>query len=653
MVVLKRLADALRDGDRVLAVVRGSAVNQDGRSNGLTAPNALAQRDVITDALRAGDVAPDTVNYVEAHGTGTVLGDPIEFEALAATYGRGDGAVRAGGGEDQSRSSGGRGRGRRVSSRRCWLFEHGHDSAEPAFHPVEPGHRCVVDPVLRSHRDTRGRQVAGPRRAGVSSFGFGGTNAHVVMEQAPDVGAGGGREPEPAVTTLVVSGKTPERVASWAAVLADWMDGAGAGVRVGRGGPHAQPSPGPARPGSPRCVRGTARRRWPGCGRWPAGQPAAGVVGPHEGPCGPGTVFVYSGQGSQWAGMGRQLLADEPAFAAAVAELEPDFVEQTGFSLQAGVGRRASRWSGIDRIQPVLVGVQLALTALWRSYGVEPDAVIGHSMGEVSAAVVAGALSRGRGAAGDRHPVAVDGRGWPGRARWRCWSWTPDGHRGVDRRLPRGDRGGVRLAAPDGDRRAARAGRRGDRGGAARRTGWPGASMSTWPPTTRSSIRSCPNCAAALAGLAPAAAERSRSSAPPTTTAGRHRVFDADYWAANLRNPVRFGQAVATAGADHTTFIEISPHPLLTHAITDTLAERHHHSVGHPAARHPRHAEFSHQPQRHPHHPPAADRAPTRTPPATAHHPVAPHPALDHHHRRSPDAAPQRHRGAIRMRDPR
>ena len=138
-----------------------------------------------------------------------------------------------------------------------------------------------------------------------------------------------------------------------------------------------------------------------------AGRPADGVVGPHEGPCGPGTVFVYSGQGSQWAGMGRQLLADEPVFAAAVAELEPVFVEQVGFSLQQ-VLAGGEPVSGDAQVQPVLMGLQLALTELWRSYGVHPDAVIGHSMGEVTAAVVAGALTRGRGIAGDRHPVPAD-----------------------------------------------------------------------------------------------------------------------------------------------------------------------------------------------------------------------------------------------------
>ena len=127
-----------------------------------------------------------------------------------------------------------------------------------------------------------------------------------------------------------------------------------------------------------------------------AGQPAPGVVAPHDGVPRSGTVFVYSGQGAQWPGMGRQLLADEPAFAAAVAELEPVFVEQVGFSLRQ-VLDAGEPVVGIARIQPVLVGMQLALTELWRSYGVEPDAVIGHSMGEVTAAVVAGALSPAEG----------------------------------------------------------------------------------------------------------------------------------------------------------------------------------------------------------------------------------------------------------------
>ena len=174
-----------------------------------------------------------------------------------------------------------------------------------------------------------------PRRAGVSSFGFGGTNAHVVLEQAPDPRSRCRcREPEPAVSTLVVSGKTPERVASTAGVLADWMAGDGRRCGVGRCGPHRQSSPRPARRSSPRCVRVIAPRRWPGCGRWPPGSRRRGWWARMRAPCRPGTVFVYSGQGSQWAGMGRRLLADEPAFAAAVAELEPVFVEQVGFSLQ-------------------------------------------------------------------------------------------------------------------------------------------------------------------------------------------------------------------------------------------------------------------------------------------------------------------------------
>src|SRR6185312_11555903 len=205
VVVLKRLADALRDGNRVLAVVRGSAVNQDGRSNGLTAPNVLAQRAVIGDALRAGDVAPDSVNYVEAHGTGTVLGDPIEFEALAATYSRGDtpcalGAVKTNFGHLEAAA------GIAGLIKAVLAVQRGYIPANLHFTRWNPAIDASSTRFFVPTEATPWPSSGRPRRAGVSSFGFGGTNAHVVVEQGPDpvpVPVGG---PEPAVSTLVVSG---------------------------------------------------------------------------------------------------------------------------------------------------------------------------------------------------------------------------------------------------------------------------------------------------------------------------------------------------------------------------------------------------------------------------------------------------------------
>ncbi|MBV9088893.1 MAG: polyketide synthase, partial [Mycobacteriaceae bacterium] len=207
VVVLKRLTDAVRDGDRVLAVVRGSAVNQDGRSNGITAPNALAQRDVITDALRAADMTASSIGYVETHGTGTVLGDPIEFEALAATYGRGEapcalGAVKTNFGHLEAAA------GVAGFIKAVLTVQHGQIPPNLHFSRLNP----VID--ASSTRFVFPTEAApwpgngGPRRAGVSSFGLAGTNAHVVIEQAPVVEVVE-RGPDPAVVTLVVSGKTP------------------------------------------------------------------------------------------------------------------------------------------------------------------------------------------------------------------------------------------------------------------------------------------------------------------------------------------------------------------------------------------------------------------------------------------------------------
>ena len=386
--MLKRLTDAVRDGDRVLAVVRGSAVNQDGRSNGLTAPNTIAQSDVITRALRSADVTAGSVNFIEAHGTGTALGDPIEFEALADQYGRGEsrcalGAVKSNFGHLEA-AAGIAGFIKAVLSvQRAQIPPNLNFSQwNPA---IDPSPTRLFIPTELSPWPAE----EGPRRAAVSSFGIGGTNAHVVIEQGPDPAPVSDADSRSPVTTLTVSGKTEQRIASWATALADWMVDEGAGVPLA----DVAHTVNHYRSRHNKFATVSARDRAEavaGLRALAAGQATPGVVGPREAPRGSGTVFLYSGQGSQWEGMGRQLLADEPAFAAAIDELEPDFVAQVGFSLR-DVLTAGELVVGIERIQPVLVGMQLALTALWRSYGVEPDAVIGHSMGEVTAAVVAGA----------------------------------------------------------------------------------------------------------------------------------------------------------------------------------------------------------------------------------------------------------------------
>ncbi|MGE2716644.1 beta-ketoacyl synthase N-terminal-like domain-containing protein, partial [Mycolicibacterium litorale] len=395
VVVLKRLGDAQRDGDRVLAVVRGSAVNQDGRSNGLMAPNPGAQIAVLRAAYAGGGVDPREVDYVEAHGTGTLLGDPIEARALGTVLGRGRsgvsplliGSVKSNLGHLEAAA------GIAGFIKAVLAVQRGHVPANLNF--CEPNPHIPFDDLRLKvvAEPTDWPQTSRPRRAGVSSFGFGGTNAHVVLEQSPDPAGQvvGSRPSDPVVTTLVVSGKTSARVASMAGVLAEWMDGEGAGVGLA----DVAHTLNHHRTRYPKVATVCARDREQavaGLRALAGGYTTAGVVAARDRERGPGTVFVYSGQGSQWAGMGQRLLAEEPVFAAAVAELEPVFVEQVGFSLRQ-VLAEGRPVAGIARIQPVLVGMQLALTALWRGYGVEPDAVIGHSMGEVTAAVVAGALS--------------------------------------------------------------------------------------------------------------------------------------------------------------------------------------------------------------------------------------------------------------------
>ncbi|MCW2517095.1 MAG: polyketide synthase family protein [Mycobacterium sp.] len=573
--VLKRLGDAQRDGNRILAVVRGSAVNQDGRSNGLMAPNPSAQMAVLRRAYEIAGLSPLEVDYVEAHGTGTFLGDPIEARALGTVLGRGRpaesplliGAVKSNLGHLEAAAG--------IAGFLKTVLAVQRATIPPNLHFESPNPHIAFDQmrlkvVAEQQRWPSSQHV---RRAGISSFGFGGTNAHVVIEQAPAAKAA---VPQsiPVVTSLVISGKSDERLASTAAMLADWMVGDGAGVPLADIAHTLRHHRDRHRKFATVCARDRAQAV-AGLRSLTAAEPTNAVVGPHDGECRAGTVFVYSGQGSHWAGMGRQLLADEPAFADAVAELEPTFVEHVGFSLH-DILANGEAIQGDSQVQPVLVGLQLALTELWRSYGVHPDAVIGHSVGEVSAAVVAGALSvadgfkvvatrarlmsmlAGQGAVAllkldaaaasaaiaDYPQVSIAGQLAP---RQTVVAGTPDQVDAV-------------IAAVSGQNRFAR------------RVNMEVASHTSHMEGILPQLR------AELSDLNP-----NSPGIPFFSTVFEPTglpVLDADYWVANVRRPVRFADAVVAAGADHGTFVEISAHPMLTQAVTETLDPAHHHSIG-------------------------------------------------------------------------
>ena len=612
VVVLKRLADAERDGDRVLAVVRGSAVNQDGRSNGLMAPNPTAQMAVLRAACANAGVQPRDIDYVEAHGTGTLLGDPIEARALGTVFGRGRpensplliGAIKTNLGHLEAAAGIAGFIKATLAVHRGHIPQNLHFETPNPHIPFEAMRlKVVAEPSDWPSSDR-------PRRAGVSSFGFGGTNAHMVIEQGPEPGAAA--TPAAVVSTLVVSGKTPERVASWAGVLADWMEGRGAQVGLA----DVAHTLNHHRARQPKFATVCARDRAEavaGLRALAAGQPGVGVVAPHDGPCGPGTVFVYSGQGSQWARMGQQLLTDEPAFAAAIAELEPVFVAAAGFSLRE-VLANGEAVVGIERIQPVLVGVQLALTALWRSYGVEPDAVIGHSMGEVTAAVVAGALTVAEGlqviATRSRLMARLAGQGAMALLELDATDTETliADHPQVTIAVYASPRQTVIGGPPEQVDAVIAAVTAQDR--LARRIE---VDVASHHPIIDPIL---PELRAALNGMTPTTA-----TIPILTTTYQNTdpppVFDAEHWAANLRNPVRFSHAIATAAATHATFIEISPHPLLTHAITDTLDSTHHHSLATLLRQtHDTHTFHTQLNTTHTTHPPHT------------HHPPEPHPSL-------------------------
>jgi phthiocerol/phenolphthiocerol synthesis type-I polyketide synthase D len=567
VVVLRRLGEARRAGDRVLAVIRGSAVNSDGRSNGIMAPNPRAQAALLRRAYAAADLSPGTVDYVEAHGTGTPLGDPIEAEALRTVLAPDRdpgrpllvGSVKSNLGHLEGAAG--------IAGLLKVVLAMRHGQLPPSLHFTKPNPRIDFTGLRVVDEPSRWPRYGGVARAGVSAFGFGGTNAHVIVEEWPAGRPAARVADRPEV--FAVWAADEQRLRDRAHALADWLatgepDLGDVAAALAHGGDTG--SAGAA------IVAGDVTRLRERLSALADGRPDPSVlpVAPEASAGRP--VFVFSGYGSYWAGMGRRLLTDEPGFRAAVEGLDPEFLAQTGVTLTTLLTEDSD---DLALRQPAVFGMQVALAALWRAHGVTPAAVIGHSVGEVAAAVVSGTLTA---AAGLRVVVArasllsgIDASG--------------DGAMAVVE-LPAGEIvrlagrfPGIGVAVHASPRHSTVSGPAssvdelvsyvaGD-GGLARRLRVGGAGHS---PAVDPILAPLRDMLAGLDGLTagePAVPSYSTVHDDPRQPIGAGD----DYWVANVRRPVRFAQAVTAALADgHRDFVEIAPHPIAAVPVEQTAA---------------------------------------------------------------------------------
>ncbi|MFC9929209.1 type I polyketide synthase [Streptomyces sp. NPDC127190] len=574
MVVLERLSDARRQGHRVLALLRGSAVNQDGASNGLTAPNGPSQERVIRQALANARLTPRDVDAVEAHGTGTRLGDPIEAQALVATYGRdraGDqplwlGSVKSNIGHTQAAA------GIAGVIKMVMALHHGrlpaslHIDAPTPHVDWSAGAVALLTDTVPWPRGSR------PRRAGISSFGISGTNVHAILEEAPEDRPAAEALPDPEALAEAVeapagpvlwplSAKTPQALRAQAAALRAHLDGrtapgaadVGLSLATTRAAfAHRAVLIGDDRPALEAALDTLARNA-------PAETVVQGrAAGDAE------RVFVFPGQGAQWAGMAVELLDSSPVFRERMHECAAALDAVTDWSL-LDVLREVPGAPGLDRVdvvQPVLFAMMVSLARLWESYGVRPTAVVGHSQGEIAAACVAGGLSLPDAARivalRSQALTAISGLGGmvsvalsaEGVRALPCW----------DERLDLAVVNGPSSVVVSGEPAAleelvavctARDVR-------AKRIPVSYAAHSAQVEAIRERLLE------ALDGIEPRAGEVPFYS----TVTGElldTRELDAGYWYRNLREPVQFERAMGTVlKRGHTLLFEISPHPVLS-----------------------------------------------------------------------------------------
>ncbi|MFI1184456.1 SDR family NAD(P)-dependent oxidoreductase [Streptomyces sp. NPDC020799] len=585
LLLLERLSDARRNGHRILAVVRGSALNEDGASNGLTAPNGPSQQRVLQGALADAGLGAQEVDAVEAHGPGTTLGDPIEANALLAVYGRERpanqplwlGSVKSNIGHTQAAAG--------VAGLIKMVMAIRHGQLPRTLHVDEPTrHVDWSSGAVRVLTEARAWPELGrPRRAGVSSFGAGGTNAHVIVEEAPPDDAAAAAQPTPVRATGRVlpwplSAKSDQALSAQAGQLRQ---------RLAEG-----PETSPADIGyTLACGRSAFGCRavlvaadstefQNGLAALEQGGTADSLV---RGAARQGTkaVFVFPGQGSQWAGMAAELLQCSPVFREAAQHCADSFAAYLDWPV-LDVLRGVEGSPPLDRVdvaQPALFTMMVSLAALWRSYGVEPAAVVGHSQGEIAAAYVAGALSLDDAtrivALRSRALLALAGHGamaavgapvddlrrrterWPGLLGIAAvngpLSTTIGGDpKAVDELL-------AQLTEEEVEFR--------------RLPGVNNAGHSAQVESLRGHL---------LDVLSPVAPQPADVPFYSTVTGKLLDTghLDAEYWYRNAREPVLFEQACrALLDSGHGLFIEVNPHPLLRMALEETIADGGHTAV--------------------------------------------------------------------------
>jgi acyl transferase domain-containing protein/short-subunit dehydrogenase/acyl carrier protein len=602
LLALERLSDARRLGRTVLGVVRGSAVNQDGASNGLTAPNGPSQERVIRQALANAGLSVEDLDAVEAHGTGTTLGDPIEAQALLATYGqRGEegrplwlGSVKSNIGHTQAAAG--------VAGVIKMVMAMRHGVLPKTLHVDAPTSQVdwSAGRVSLLSEAQPWEPAGGPRRAGVSSFGMSGTNAHVILEEAPalssgDAAAVGGVRPvgELRVDGLEIGSRTGaeearigDGVVARGGVLPWVLSGKGEAAlraQAGRLRSHLDAAAeldlesvgwalarGRAVFEDRAVVLGADRGElFGGLQSLADGRTAGGVLRGLADCAGP-IAFVFPGQGSQWAGMAVELLEGSRVFAESMRECEEALCPFVEWSLIDVLRDPDGALERVDVVQPALFAVMVSLAALWHACGVRPDFVVGHSQGEIAAACVAGGLSLRDGAlvvaSRSRALAALSGKG--GMVSVAC-------SEGELEPLLEGFGGGISLAAVNG----------------------PGAVVVSGAPQPleellvkcqqqRMRARRIPVDYAAHSGqveaiereLLEACASISPCSGEvpfySTVTGGvlDTAELDARYWYRNLRETVRLeGVTRALVERGCRAFVEVSPHPVLTVAVQETV----------------------------------------------------------------------------------